>query len=712
MAVLSDQARARLRFASTVEAVDEFLQFLESKAAPLLDLVLRIWVAHAFFASGVVKTATWEATVWLYTYEHPVPGVAPATAAFIGTAFELVCPVLLVIGLTTRIAAVPLLMITAFLQFTYKPLDLHVLWMLSLGLLVVRGPGALCLDHFVAPHLVGSALPLAGALKKAASGLTSRVAPLYLVVLRLWLAYSFVGPQIARLEEPPATLDLLLGAGGILALSALLAVGMLTRVVAFSLAVVAAATLAGDPERDELVLQMMLLGVLALEGAGPISVDRIVEGLVRRLFPGLAGDPAWLKDAPRVVIVGAGFGGLAAALALRHAWARVTLVDRRNYHLFQPLLYQVATATLSPSDIATPIRAILRGQANCRVIMGRVTAVDTARKEVVLGERTIPYDHLVLATGARHSYFGKDEWEPYAPGLKKIDDATAMRGRILTAFERAETADDPERRRSLLTFVIVGGGPTGVELAGAIAELARHGMQEEFRAVDPASARVILVQSAPRVLPVMSERLSAKALHSLQRLGVEVRLNARVEQVDDNGVVVNGERIDAGTVLWAAGVIASRAGQWIRAARDNAGRVLVNPDLSVPDVDGVFALGDTAACPNGNGGFLPGLAAVAKQQGWHAAKVIRARIEGRPHPGAFRYRDYGSMATIGRKAAVAALPGVRLSGALAWWLWGIVHVAFLLDVRSRFAVMMDWLWSYLTYNRSTRLITGAETGTD
>jgi NADH dehydrogenase/putative oxidoreductase len=712
MTGMAHSVRSRLRFAPAVEAIAEFIGFMDGRLAPVLDLLLRVWLAQVFFTSGVVKTATWQATVWLYTYEHPVPGLSPDVAAVLGTAIELVCPVFLVAGLTTRVASIPLLLTAAFLQFTYKPLDIHVYWMLSLGLLFVRGPSALSLDHVVAPHLVGSALPFAATLQKAGRILTCRIAPVYLLFLRVWLAYACVGPLVAGLGTEGATVNLAIEAGIVVAFAALLAVGLATPVAALTLIVLSASLLAADPERDELVLRIMLLGLLVLEGAGPISVDRLVKSGLNRVFPSLSGDPAWLKDAPRVVIVGAGFGGVAAALAFRHAWARVTLVDRRNYHLFQPLLYQVATATLSPSDIATPIRAILRGQANCRVIMGRVTAVDTDRKEVVLGERAIPYDYLVLATGARHSYFGKDEWEPYAPGLKKIDDATAMRGRILSAFERAETADDPEQRRSLLTFVIVGGGPTGVELAGAIAELARHGMQEEFRAVDPATARVVLVQSAPRVLPVMAERLSAKALESLQRLGVEVRLNARVEKVDDKGVVVNGERIDAGTVLWAAGVIASRAGQWIQAARDNAGRVLVNPDLSVPDLDGVFALGDTAACTNGKGGFLPGLAAVAKQQGWHAAKVIRARIEGRPHPGAFRYRDYGSMATIGRKAAVAALPGVRLSGALAWWLWGIVHVAFLLDVRSRVAVMADWLWSYLTYNRSTRLITGAEGGTD
>lgn len=709
MTSISAAVRSRSRYAPSVETVEAFVGILEARLAPVLDLVLRIWLAQVFFTSGVVKTATWQSTIWLYTYEHPVPGLAPETAAVLGTAIELACPVFLVIGLMTRIAVVPLLLTAAFLQFTYKPLEVHLYWMLALGFLFARGPGAISLDHFVAPHLVGSALPFGETLRRAARTLTCRIAPLYLVLMRLWLASAFLGSDFARISEGPATISAALEIGTVIICSALLAAGFLTRIAALPLIAVSAFALASDPARDELVLQVMLLGIFVLQGAGALSVDWFVKRNLKRVFPNLSGDPTWLEGAPRVVIVGAGFGGVAAALKLRHAWARVTLIDRRNYHLFQPLLYQVATATLSPADIATPIRALLRDQVNCQVIMGRVTAVDTLAKQVNVSDRVIPYDYLVLATGARHSYFGKDEWEPFAPGLKKIDDATAMRGRILSAFEQAETTDDLDERQRLLTFVIVGGGPTGVELAGAIAELARHGMQGEFRSVDPARARVVLVQSAARVLPTMPDPLSVSALKSLERLGVEVRLNARVEHVDESGVLISGERLGARTVLWAAGVIASPAGRWIEAGRDNAGRIIVNQDLSVPGVSNVFAIGDTAACSNDNGSSLPGLAAVAKQQGWHVARRIRAHIEERLDPGPFHYRDYGSMATIGRKAAVATLPGLRLSGTLAWWLWGVVHVAFLVDVRSRVAVMVDWFWSYLTYARSTRLITGAET---
>ena len=431
-----------------------------------------------------------------------------------------------------------------------------------------------------------------------------------------------------------------------------------------------------------------------------------------KLFPRLGSEAGWLEGAPRVVIVGAGFGGIAAARALKHAWAKVTLIDRRNYHLFQPLLYQVATASLSPSEIATPIRGLLRDYANCRVTMARVTGVDVNAREIVAGERRIGFDYLVLACGARHSYFGRDDWEKTAPGLKKIDDATAIRARILSAFEGAETAEDAAERRRLLNFVIVGGGPTGVELAGAIAELARHGMRGEFRTVDPAQARVILVQSAPRLLPAMAETLSMHARRYLENLGVEVRTGAKVEAIDEEGVSIGNERIEAATVLWAAGVMASPAGRWLGAERDGSGRIVVQPDLSIAGQSRIFAIGDTAACAGSDGKPLPGLAPVAKQQGCYVARRIRAEIEGRRPPKPFRYDDWGTMATIGRKAAVADLRGLRLAGSVAWWLWGAVHVGFLVDARSRAAVLLDWLWSYLTWGRSVRLITGNEGGVD
>jgi NADH dehydrogenase/putative oxidoreductase len=407
-----------------------------------------------------------------------------------------------------------------------------------------------------------------------------------------------------------------------------------------------------------------------------------------------------------VVIVGAGFGGLACAARLAHLPVQVTIVDRQNYHLFQPLLYQVATTALSPGDIAAPIRGLFREHFNVTVLLGNVTAVDTAGRHVLVNEQRLPYDYLVLATGAAHSYFGRDEWATHAPGLKRVEDAVEMRRRLLSAFERAEAADDENERRRLLTFVIVGGGPTGVELAGAIAELARFGMEKDFRRYDPAAARVILVQAGPRVLPTFPDTLSAQTRSALDRLGVEVLLNSRVERIDDDGVIVNGERIASRTVLWAAGVVASPAAKWLSAEADSAGRVKVEADLSVPGLKNVFVIGDTAASNGWNGQPVPGLAPAAKQGGAFVARVVGARVLGRREPARFVYRHLGSLATIGRKAAVADFGFVRLRGAIAWWFWGAVHVALLVGLRNRFSVMLDWFWAYLTFRSGTRLITG------
>ncbi|MBL0208716.1 MAG: NAD(P)/FAD-dependent oxidoreductase [Propionivibrio sp.] len=419
-----------------------------------------------------------------------------------------------------------------------------------------------------------------------------------------------------------------------------------------------------------------------------------------------------LAGLPRVVIVGAGFGGVSCAAALRRANASVTVIDQANYHLFQPLLYQVATAALSPGDIAAPVRPLFRDAPRTQVLLGRVTAIDTARQVVKADEKEIAYDYLVLATGAAHSYFGKDQWAPYAPGLKRIEDATEIRRRILTAFERAEATEDSAERESLLTFLIVGGGPTGVELAGAIAELARFGMEKEFRNFDPAHARVILVQSAPRLLPAFPEKLAAIAQRSLEQLGVDVRIGSRVENIDGEGVTVSGERIPARTVLWAAGVTASPAAKWLRVEADNAGRVKVDADLRVPGLPNVYAIGDTAASNAWNGQGVPGLAPAAKQGGAYVARHIRARIAGKNLPPPFAYRHLGSLATIGRKAAVADFGFFRLWGAPAWWLWGFVHVGFLVGVRNRVATMVNWFWSYLTFGGGIRLITGGDTRPD
>ncbi len=421
--------------------------------------------------------------------------------------------------------------------------------------------------------------------------------------------------------------------------------------------------------------------------------------------PVLASLPASRR--PHVVIVGAGFGGLTAAQRLAGAPVDVTVIDRRNYHLFQPLLYQVATAGLSPAQIAMPIRSVLRDAANVRVLMGRVSGVDVAGRTVHTDGHDVGYDYLILATGARHSYFGHDDWEQYAPGLKKIDDATAIRRRILTAFEAAETERDPAARRRLLNFIIIGAGPTGVELAGAIAELARRALARDFRQIDPRAARIVLVEAGSRVLSAFPEALSERAYTSLQRLGVEVRLGVPVTAVDAEGVVVGSERIASATVIWAAGVRASSAAKWLKADADRAGRIRVQPDLSVPGHDNVFVIGDTALALDPAGNPYPGLAPVAKQQGAYVADLLRARVSGRAAVRPFVYRDWGAMATIGRNHAVAHLfSRYRFSGLFAWLLWGLVHIMFLAGFRNRLIVLMDWTWSYVTFQSGARLITG------
>jgi NADH dehydrogenase FAD-containing subunit len=411
---------------------------------------------------------------------------------------------------------------------------------------------------------------------------------------------------------------------------------------------------------------------------------------------------------PKVVIVGAGFGGLAVATGLARALVDVTVIDRRNYHLFQPLLYQVATAGLSPADIAWPIRSILRDQKNVRVLLGRATGVDVAGRALLIGERREPYDFLVLATGARHAYFGHDDWEAFAPGLKKIDDATEIRRRILLAFERAEMTEDARERERLLTFVIVGGGPTGVELAGTLAELAKKALAADFRHIDSRETRVLLAEAGPRILPSFPESLSAVAERALKRLGVEAVLGHPVTAVDGDGVEIDGKRIRAATVLWAAGVAASPAGKWLDVERDRAGRIKVAPDMSVPGHPEIFAVGDTVLATGRDGQPLPGVAPVAKQQGSYVARVITARLAGRPVRKPFRYVSAGNLATIGRRAAVIDFGFLRLSGWLAWWIWGFVHIYFLIGMRNRIIVATHWLWSYLTFQRGARLITGAE----
>jgi NADH dehydrogenase len=380
-------------------------------------------------------------------------------------------------------------------------------------------------------------------------------------------------------------------------------------------------------------------------------------------------------------------------------------VDRHNYHLFQPLLYQVATAGLSPADIASPIRGILRRQSNATVVLAKVSGIDAARNEVIAEGRRIPFDYLVIATGAEHAYFGHDNWEPYAPGLKTIDDATYLRRRILLAFERAEAEPDESERRRLLNFVVVGGGPTGVEMAGAIAELAKRALASDFRHIDPKLARIILIEAAPRLLTPFDPSLSEAARRSLEQLGVEVRLGAGVTDCDGSGVSVGEERLETRTIIWAAGVRASPAAEWLGAEHDRAGHIRVAPDLSVPGHPNIFAIGDVALLDGKDGKPLPGVAPVAKQQGKYVARLLKARQAGTTLP-PFHYRDFGSLATIGRRRAVVQMGPIKLTGLIAWLLWSVAHIYFLIGFRNRLAVALNWAWNYLTYQSGTRLITG------
>jgi NADH dehydrogenase len=409
---------------------------------------------------------------------------------------------------------------------------------------------------------------------------------------------------------------------------------------------------------------------------------------------------------PRVVVVGAGFGGLSAAQALAKTPVDITVLDRRNYHLFQPLLYQVATAGLSPADIAWPIRSILRSQDNVSVQLGSVTGVDLDAQNVLLGDTRLAYDYLVVATGAQHAYFGHDDWAAFAPGLKRIEDATAIRRRILLAFERAESGRDTGERQRLLNFVIVGGGATGVEMAGAIAELAKKALASDFRVIDPREARILLVEAGPRLLPSFPPDLSEFARRSLEKLGVEVLLGKAVTRCDDAGVEIGGTHIDAETVIWAAGVMASPAARWLHAETDKAGRVVVESDFSIKGHPEVFVIGDTAHAVEG-GQMLPGVAPVAKQSGQYVAKLIDRRIRGKSPP-PFHYRDWGDLATIGRKAAIVAMGRLHFKGFLAWVFWCIAHIYFLIGLKHRIVVALNWLWSYVTFERGARLITGVD----
>lgn len=411
------------------------------------------------------------------------------------------------------------------------------------------------------------------------------------------------------------------------------------------------------------------------------------------------------SDRPRVVIVGAGFGGLEAANALSRAPVEVVIVDQHNHHCFQPLLYQVATAALATADIAWPIRSIVHNQENARVVMARVVGIDKERKQVKTVLGSFGYDFLVLATGATHSYFGHEEWGAFAPGLKQLADATKIRTQILLAFERAELTQNDQERQRLMTFVVIGGGPTGVEMAGAVAEVARQTLRSDFRRIDPRLARIVLVEAGQRLLASFPERLSRYAEAALAWKGVEVRTGTRVTTCDANGVGIGDQRIEAATLIWAAGVVASPAAEWLGAAHDRAGRILVNPDLSVGEAADIYAVGDTVAVKDSAGRPVPGVAPAAKQMGRYVGDRIVAKLAGKTPSGPFIYRDLGELATVGRKAAVVKIGRMELTGFVGWAFWSVVHIFFLIGTRDRLVVAVNWAWNYLTFQRGARLIT-------
>ncbi len=661
---------------------------------PIADLGIRLYLAQAFVMSSVMAVSSGG----MASGGGMMSATAMVATGSLGGLF-------ISLGLFTRLSAAALIVSVVAQQYGGGGSDSNLFVIALLCWYILRGPDALSVDRALSLGMKASALPLARPVTRGLDWLRNVAAPVYLTVSRFWIAAGLAGFAFLPAWVPVESFGWLPHGLALLA-AILIAAGAGLPIISPLLQLgFASMHVMGHGDGTYLYVTSFLI-ILAFHDGGLLTIDRQIADRLHARFLFDRPKDAIPADWPHVVIVGAGFGGLACAAKLRALPVRVTMIDRHNYHLFQPLLYQVATAGLSPADVATPIRGLFIDDRNIAVRLGTVTNVDPQAKCVCIGAERLRYDHLVLATGAAHSYFGRDDWAPFAPGLKRIEDGVAARSDVLKAFERAEASMDAQEQRRLLTFVVIGGGPTGVELAGAIAELAKAGLSNHYRAIDPADARIILVQAGDRVLPSFPEKLSARAKASLEDLGVEVRLNARVTEIDDHGVMIGDERIGAATVLWAAGVVASPAADWLGANKDRAGRIVVGNDLSVDGHDDIYAIGDTAASTGWDGKAVPGLAPAAKQGGIYVANAIRARLEGGPPPSPFRYRHMGSLATIGRKSAVADFGFMQLSGALAWWLWGAIHVAFLVGVRNRVAVIVNWIWCYLSFRLSVQLITG------
>lgn len=669
---------------------------------PWMLLLGRAWFGQVLFVHQIMAMAA--------AHHSTLPlGGAPYVPSSIDAALHGIAPLMLTVGFATRPVSLALIFIEYVHGLGGLGLNPENARLVLLAWLTVFGAGSLSLDALLQRGLSWIPFGPVRLAQHAYRWIEQRFSPYFLIGVRIALSIALVAAMSSIIPghaDPlqPGPLATFPMRWALVVVGYLIAAGLMTRACALVCAAMIPLMGIAASMDDRFALLLVFL-LLASTGAGAFSLDALLIRLTKvRATQDINTDASVL---PHVVVVGGGFGGIATVRGLRNSRCRITLIDQHNHHLFQPLLYQVATAALSAGQIATPIRSLFRSQRNVQVRLGEVTSVDTVAREVKFGASRVKFDYLVLATGARHSYFGKDDWAPFAPGLKNIDDATSIRSRLLRAFEEAENADNERDREAWLTYIVVGGGPTGIELAGAIAELSRHGMDQEYRAIDPSAARVLLLQAGPRVLPTFPVMLSTAAERSLRALGIEVCLDTRVLAVDHTGVDVGDRRIAARTTLWAAGVAASPAAQWLAQPADKSGRLAVGDDLSVPTLTKIYAIGDTALSLGWNGNLVPGLAPAAKQQGQHVARVIGALLSGRHPPPPFRYRHFGSLATIGRQAAVADIGGIRVRGAIAWWLWGAAHIAFLVGGRNRLAVIVDWVWAYLTYQHSARLITTA-----
>jgi len=662
---------------------------------PLVDLGGRFWILQALLAQAM----------------GGVDGVL---------ALKLVAGLLLMAGLAARGSALLLLVPAILQQFGGNPFDTTLFQIIFLLWFITHGAGAFSLDALFVSGLRQGALPVLPSVIRLARILDAHGQPVFLTLLRLWLAATWYTlgflPEISQQAAaflPVNTFSNTPPSFALIGLPlALLGVAMPIQLGLLILGILgqqAMDLMSGLEMTGVDPLALLLCALMGFYGGGRLAVDGYISEWLQANILFERRDDHIPEHWPRIVILGAGFGGLACAGQLARLPVRLTVIDRQNYHLFQPLLYQIATASLSPADIAIPIRSLFRSDHNVNVLLGEVSGIDKEARLVRTGSRAIPYDWLVIATGAQHSYFGRDDWSPYAPGLKRIEDGVQIRGRVLRAFERAEAAATDEDRARLLNFVIIGGGPTGVEMAGAIAEMALNGLKDDFRAIDPASARVILVHAGDRLLPPFAPEMSVEAQKALEQLGVEVRLNARVTGIEPQAVLVGDERIASETVIWAAGVTASPAAQWLGVAPGAAGRVNVGDDLSLPGYPEIFVIGDVAASMGWKGKPVPGLAPAAKQAGRYVADLIRAKLSDQPRPAAFAYRHQGNLATIGRKSAVVEIGRLKIAGAPAWFLWGAVHVGFLSGVRNRIAVITNWMWSYFTLRFGVGLITGEDT---